>query len=348
MERKFLTYDEVCKDLDKSKCNLLLGNGFSRAYDENRFSFTSLLDSAVEQGIVKENSSIRKVFLEKDTSDFEEVIKILELSSSIINIYKPQDKQFEEFSNELKKDSEDLKHFLIKIITNNHPDKSTSVLPDELKNAVNFLMPYKSVYTLNYDLLLYWVTETMREMIDKGECKSRKAFTDGFGEPSVKDCEYVEFNNHRWGNSCFFLHGALHIFDAKDRIIKKTFLRTGKSLKEQIRDEMKKGYYPIFVSEGDSEQKKTKIIHNAYLNHCYKSFAQIGGDLVVFGTVLKQGDQHIRDAILKNKTKRIFFGVSSLEKGKKELGEFIIKAEEQNKEVFFYDYRSVDIWRKPK
>jgi len=48
-----------------------LGNGFSMAYDERRFSFTSLLQSAVDSGIIKKEDKIFKVFerlgLEKET-----------------------------------------------------------------------------------------------------------------------------------------------------------------------------------------------------------------------------------------------------------------------------------------
>ena len=64
----------------------------------------------------------------------------------------------------------------------------------------------------------------------------------------------------------YFLHGGLHIYDKKTRIIKNTFRRTDKSLKEQTLENLDKDIYPIFVSEGTSEQKK-KNIHNAYLNH---------------------------------------------------------------------------------
>ncbi|WP_301980856.1 DUF4917 family protein [Campylobacter jejuni] len=94
-------------------------------------------------------------------------------------------------------------------------------------------------------------------------------------------------------------------------------------------------------------RKKAKIIHNAYLNHCYKSLSYIDGDLIVFGTMLKSNDEHIQDAILKSKVKNIYFGVSSLEKGKNDLNSFIEKnnnLEKNKKQIFFYDYKSVKIW----
>lgn len=51
MEDRFLTYDEVLEQTDKNR-QLLLGNNFSMAYDKNHFSFTSLLKSAIDKGII--------------------------------------------------------------------------------------------------------------------------------------------------------------------------------------------------------------------------------------------------------------------------------------------------------
>ncbi|EAH4671551.1 DUF4917 family protein, partial [Campylobacter jejuni] len=86
MENKLFEYDEVLKQTDEKR-HLLLGNGFSMAYDKNRFSFTSLLQSAIDNGIIEENSNIHKIFKNNNTSDFEEVVKILENTSKILKIY---------------------------------------------------------------------------------------------------------------------------------------------------------------------------------------------------------------------------------------------------------------------
>ncbi|MCW1694368.1 hypothetical protein OLT92_01875 [Campylobacter jejuni] len=37
------------------------------AYDKNRFSFTSLLQSAIDNGIIEENSNIHKIFKNNNT-----------------------------------------------------------------------------------------------------------------------------------------------------------------------------------------------------------------------------------------------------------------------------------------
>ncbi|EAI8440535.1 DUF4917 family protein, partial [Campylobacter jejuni] len=86
MEDQLLIYDEVLRQTDERR-HLLLGNGFSMAYDKNRFSFTSLLQSAIDKDIIKENSNIHQIFKNNNTSDFEEVIKILENTSKILKIY---------------------------------------------------------------------------------------------------------------------------------------------------------------------------------------------------------------------------------------------------------------------
>ena len=340
MNNKLLTYDEVLQQIDQKR-HLLLGNGFSMAYDRNRFSFTSLLQSAIDKQIIKENSEIHQIFQDNNTSDFEQVVKTLENTSKVIEIYT----QDEKLCKQLLEDSKKLKQFLVDIVTNNHPEKITEISDDKFNSTINFIKDYDNIYSLNYDLLLYWSMEKLREKIENKQIQDGiKGFTDGFCNSD--DGNYVVFNNNSHRNTCLYLHGALHIFDSGNEIIKKTYSRTGIPLKEQIGEELNNNRYPVFVSEGTSEQKKTKILHNAYLNHCYKSLCAIGGDLVIFGTTLKSNDEHIQDAILKSKIKNIYFGVSDLDKGKQELSDFIEKNKklDNQKQISFYDYKSVKIW----
>ncbi|ECO7370444.1 DUF4917 family protein, partial [Campylobacter coli] len=268
-------------------------------------------------------------------------IKILENTSKILKIYT----QNESLCEQLLEDSKKLKQFLVDIVTNNHPEKITEIPDNKFDSTIEFIKSYDKIYSLNYDLLLYWATEKLREKINDKIIQDKTEFIDGFHNSD--NGNDVVFDNNSRRNTCLYLHGALHIFDSGDEIIKKTYSRTGRPLKEQITEELNSNRYPVFVSEGTSEQKKTKIIHNAYLNHCYKSLSSIGGNLIVFGTMLKSNDEHIQDAILKSKVTNIYFGVSSLEKGQKDLNSFIEKnnnLEKNRKQIFFYNYRTVRIW----
>lgn len=335
-KRTILKFEEVMKMAKEP--HLLLGNGFSMAYDSKRFSFTSLLESAVKSKIIKKDNFVYKVFEKLQTADFESVMKILDDSIKIVEVYKGEEKLVKK----IEEDSKRLKEYLVKIITNNHPSICTEIPDDNKKACVEFLKKFKNIYTLNYDLLLYWAT-----MFDNSS-----DFTDGFGENDDSIQEgYVVYKNLYNSMKVHYIHGGLHIFDAGNEIIKKTFSKTGVKLVDQIKENLDKNIYPIFISEGDSKQKLTKILHNSYLNHCYKSFCRIGGDLVVLGTGLKKNDEHILNAIINSKVRNIFIGVSdakSAEHIKNAIDQYNHEAKksEHKKELFFYDYRTVDVWGK--
>jgi len=349
MSFNMLNYSDVLFATNSQKRYLLLGNGFSMSYNVDRFSFTSLLDSAVKNGLIKENSAIYEIFKEFDTKDFEEVVKLLETSVKVLKKYAVLHRADEK---RILDDSIALKKYLVSIITNNHPEKITEINDSEYLNSTNFINKYEKVYTLNYDLLLYWTTIKLMDFTSEGKFKKdRLSPTDGFHEDKKSVKDYVVFGNNSSPQEIYYLHGALHIFDKKSKIIKNTFSRTNIALKEQTLKNLEDDIYPIFVSEGTSEQKQAKIIHNAYLNHCYKSLSSIGGtkvpsNLIIFGTLLKTNDKHIRDAILNSKLKNIYFGIAS-EEDKNILEEFCIQLQNARvpKQVFFYDYRTVKVWR---
>lgn len=105
------------------KPKILLWNGFSMAFDPERFSFTSLLESAVENSVIQKDSKIYNVFESLKTADFESVMRALEDTKKIVEVYE-WDPELQEL---LKNDAEQLKNYLVAIVTNNHPLKSTDV-----------------------------------------------------------------------------------------------------------------------------------------------------------------------------------------------------------------------------
>lgn len=334
-----LNFDDVLARTVKP--HLLLGNGFSISYDPKRFSFTTLLESAVKSGVISKDGEIYKIFEKLETSDFENVMRALKSAEKILEVYKGDKK----IRAQMQKDADNLKGYLVKIITNNHPEKSTSLTDLEKNSCLAFIAPFENIYTLNYDLLLYWSTMNNQSV----------AF-DGFGntEDSVNE-GYVVYKN-AGSFRIHYLHGAMHYFDADSEIIKKTFNNTDIPLVEQVRASLNEDKYPIFVSEGSSEQKMTKILHSAYLNHCFKSFNKIGsggkkglvGDLVIFGASLKSNDEHILKSILNNNIQNIYLGVSSVSGGDYIAGVLdkhnLSVPVEKKKNLYLYDYKTVNIW----
>lgn len=331
-----LTYEEVKDKIGDEKRTLLLGNGFSMAYNKERFSFTNLFDSAVNKKLINKSSPVYKIFQHFESKDFEEVIKLLGSSFLVFDEYNIKyDKP------KIEKDISDLKEHLVDIITNNHPDKITDIKDNEFENSMNFISFYEKIYTLNYDLLLYW---SCLKLLDNSTivAQSKLKVNDGFIENDDK--EYVRFSNEkRTDQTIFYLHGGLHIYDKKSEIIKETYSRTGENLKDQTLKNLGQNIYPVFISEGNSENKKAKIIHNAYLNHCYKSLATSGtkdSHLVIFGTYLKASDNHIKDIILKGKFENIYIGLSGVEQ-KSLFSDF----ENTGKNISYYDYTTATVWR---
>ena len=335
---ELLTFDQVIERVKNP--HLLLGNGFSIAYDSERFSFTTLLESAVKEKIISVDSEVYKVFQKLETADFESVMRTLEESEKVIEVYGGS----EDVRQKLKKDCEGLKGYLVQIITNNHPEKSTSIFDEEKKACLSFLNNFSSIYTLNYDLLLYWV------LMSGDQTK----FPDGFGNTEDSEFEgYVVYDASKniFKMKVHYLHGALHYFDAESEIIKKTFINTDIPLVEQVRESLDENKYPIFISEGSSEQKMTKIMHSAYLYHCYKSLKSIGtktkdGYMVIFGASLKSNDEHILNAIFANNINNIYMGVSSLD-GTRYIAERFAshnRTAKRVKNLYFFDYKTVNVW----
>ena len=280
------------KGLDGKK-SVLLGNGFSMAYDANRFSFTNLLETAISQGIISADSKILQIFRKLNTADFEKVIRYLDKTYLVSDIYFPDsDKE------EIKSDIKQLKKHLVNTITNNHPDKSTEIDLEKSQRCAEFLSLFDNLYSLNYDLLAYWV-----------KMQNNLNLPDGFGNAEDEETDYVVYKDST--HAMHFIHGGLHLFDHGVDTVKLTFCRTDKPLKRQIYENLLADTYPVFISEGTSDDKLEKIKHNHYLNHCYKSFKNVYGALFIFGTSLKSNDEHIKKAIIEGKFKNIFIGVFS-------------------------------------
>lgn len=192
-----------------------------------------------------------------------------------------------------------------------------SAIPNTQYAAVRqFLAPYDCVYSVNYDLLLYW--STLQTEIDQLSVVGDDGFRADKDDP---DAEWVTWDNigTRRSQNVHYLHGALHLFDAGDRLKKITWKRTAVPLLDQIRSGLARNEYPLVVTEGSRDQKVARIEHSAYLSGSYRSFGNIGGHLVVFGHGLASNDDHILEAIVRSKVTRLsvsIFGDPDLQRNR--------------------------------
>ena len=109
-----------------------------------------------------------------------------------------------------------------------------------------------------------------------------------------------------------YLHGALHLFDTGSEVAKLTW-DNDTPLVKQVRRNIDSGEFPLFVSEGDSSQKISKIRSSPYLRNAYSNFAQTmqGKDdaLFIFGHRIADTDEHILDKISQGRIAKLYVSI---------------------------------------
>lgn len=341
----------------KKKPLLLVGNGFSIAWSQDVFRYQAILEQADEtEAFAVASEYARSVFDELDTKDFEAVAKALSTASQISKHYRCEDNATIE---KMSADIEHIQNILVETISKHHPDSYTAISDQQYDACKTFLGNFGKIYTINYDLLLYWVINKFLE-----ELPFKDRFEDPVAGTLESGEEYYEEDYVKWslGNeasaSLFYLHGALHLYDAGYEVRKYSQRRAGVSLKNQILESLGRGLYPLFVSGGDSKEKMEKINHSGYLSRCYRSLQTSGGTAFCFGMSFKSNDHHILEAIANSTISKLYVSVLGHieDQGNQELKRSMekIKALREQQlqntkkrtgiEVEYFDAASASIW----
>lgn len=337
---KLLTFQEAIEEAQHfPKRHLLLGNGFSIACRPNIFTYTRLYEQA---DFSKISPTAKQAFDALGTQDFERVIKALRDAASIAQAYDCPSS----LVSQLRADADGLRELLVQTIAASHPSWPGEIKDDEYAACRHFLDHFNTLYTFNYDLLLYWTKMHTTE----GE---RPNSDDGFRAPEDDfDASYVVWEpGQSRGQNMWFLHGALHVFDSGTEVQKYTWSKTGVRLIDQIRNALSKNYFPVFVSEGTSAEKYERIRHNDYLAKAYRSFESIGGCLFIFGHSLAENDDHYLRCIRKGKVTQLYVGLYG--DPKSDPNRLIIRRANQLSDgrrgkvalnVTYYDAASAKVW----
>lgn len=336
---ELLTFQKAIENSSKYTRHVLLGNGFSIACKPNIFVYGRLFEQA---DFSKLSASARNAFSILETEDFEKVINILNDSSQVLSVY---NNEFQDTINLIKNDATALKEVLVQALSASHPSNPNELTSEQYRHCKLFLENFSKIYTLNYDLLLYWVCMHCEEG-EKPSCD------DGFRKPYENyDAPYVTWepqNTHK--QNMFFLHGALHLFDAGYELRKFTWANTNIRLIDQARKAMDENLFPVFISEGTSKEKIEKIRHNDYLAKSYRSFVEISGALFIYGHSLADNDEHFLTSIENGKIRQLYVGIygdpeSNVNKQiVRRAMRMVAVRKKGNLEVFFYDASTTKVW----
>ena len=328
--------DALKRSKEYSKRHLILGNGFSIACKPDIFSYRALFEQAAFDA---SNPMAREAFDVLGTRDFEEVMKALRDASKLIRTFgSGQGALADGFASAVN----ELKEILVTTIARQHPEFPAEVQTAAYAAARAFLSNFDLIYTLSYDLLLYWA-------LMQKEITPSLTHDDGFRTPDEGPATYVTWDVERTDNqNVFYLHGALHLFDAGAELKKFTWVNTKIRLIDQVRQALNDGLFPLIVAEGTSQQKKAKIMHSNYLARAYRSLAKIGGAVFIFGHSLADKDEHILRLIERGPCKHIFMSVhgdpnSTLNAALIQRG-LALHGGKGKRKVDFYDASSARVW----
>lgn len=333
-----LTFQEASDRAARySKCHALLGNGFSIACRRDIFSYGALFDRA---DFTAAGSLARAAFDVLDTRDFEVVMRALRDAAHLLAAYGSSGS---EMAPDFLQAVDALRNVLVSTIATHHPDHPNEITAEQYHACRTFLSRFDCVYTLNYDLLLYWA------VMQKEVGPALKISDDGFRTPEDGPASYVSWEvENSDGQDVFYLHGALHLFDAGAELQKYTWINTGRRLTEQIREALERSYYPLIVAEGRSDQKKAKIMHSNYLSRAFRSLPKVSGAMFLHGHSLADNDEHILRLVRRGKSKHLFvslFGDPDSEMNRAIVARALdLAGPRGQRQVDFYDAASAHVW----
>jgi len=316
---------------------LVLGNGASLAVDKV-FNYRSLKEVAERNHWITQN--ISKVFNYLKTEDFELVLNMLRHTSRINRALEISENRSQDTYNEIK-------DALIRTVRKAHVsyEKITDYLPQMWK----FMYRFRTVVSLNYDLLVYWAMLAGNNSL--GRC-FKDCFVDG-------EFQYDGWNNYRNTiNGCdhstlvFYPHGNLCLASNDTDSDMKIVAGSDENLLEAVLNTWRSGEaIPLFVSEGTSRQKIEAIGRSPYLNAVYKAvLPQLEGSVLIYGWSMSDNDEHLIRGLIKPSTESVAISVHTRDKTERDVRDTCelltkkIRKYSQDAEVTFFDAEDPDCW----
>lgn len=329
------------------KVALLLGNGFSMAYDSDRFSYGALATLAENKNLLP--AIALRVMESSGSRDFEALMRDMEAAATTLEAMDPV--AFHGAIQEIRNAIFGVREALAQSVAGLHPDRPFDVPTPCYRSTRAFLDRFHDIYTVSYDLLLYW--SLMQEVGDGG-----RAADDGFRDSRIEGDDTVLWNVYNpHSQSVHYLHGALHLYGGLDGLRKITYSRTGDALIDQIRFQLAAGRYPLFVAEGESKEKLARITASAYLSKALRSLSARGSGLVIYGHSLDHNDDHVFEAIVRSKIRRVAVSIygdvdsPSNREIRHRATEIVARRSDRNSRVpldlKFFDASSVGLWQAP-
>lgn len=264
--------------------SLFIGNGASIAVSTN-FSYTSLVEYAKENNLL--NEDVHNLFSFFKTTDFELILRLVWQATNVNkSLQIPDEKTHQSYIN--------VREVLIKTVRLIHP--SYEEVLHHLPYIADFIVNFKTVISLNYDLIVYWAIMYANEK--NNNFKFKDCFINGEFDDNWQKFR-KSFKSEEISRLVFYPHGNL-IFG---RNLVEDEFKVHATRGSNLLDAILQGWeteklVPLFVSEGTSKQKIASIKNSNYLSIIYREVLKhLGRKIVLYGWGLGEQDIYILDRI---------------------------------------------------
>lgn len=195
-----------------------------------------------------------------------------------------------------------------------------SIEDAKLERVAAELAKYASIYSTNYDLLLYWAL-----------MRAPGQFRDYFWAK-----EFDVSNTEIWGKTTkvHYVHGGLHLYRKPDGQTLKRTAGGGLNLLDLFATPFEDAA-PLFISEGTASEKLASIYRSDYLSFVFSQLARDEGPLVAFGHSLGDSDSHLVDAINSHAGREVAVAIRA--EGDIRQKKAVIIATLPNADIYFFD-----------
>jgi hypothetical protein len=268
---------------------LVVGNGLSINIWRD-FAYSRLFEQASLDCVA------RRLFSEFDTENFEAVLEALWHAEKTLSALDQQ-------TDVVTKLYEKVQSALFQAVRKIHVPWRRIDRP-RLQHIFDALRPYRSVFTLNYDLLTYWAA------MQRGANLAIRDFfwsdDHTFDDSDATLAEDVA--------GLFYLHGGIHLWqDSQSGRTGKWTTKKGSGVTLLSSQEASVSSIPsrrpLFVSEGTSAQKMAVIRRSDYLSYALQTLSDNTSNTVIFGASFRDQDKHIATAIASGPKRHIAISV---------------------------------------
>lgn len=321
-------WTEISKDFSDG---LLLGNGASIAI-HRQFGYVGLFEAAQEYHHI--NHAVSSVFAAFGVNDFELVLRRLWQAKVVNETLGIAAGRVEEAYTQVRT-------ALIATVREVHISHDDAAM--HLKPIYTFMQGFKTVISLNYDLIVYWAAMQSRFALGSWfkDCFVNGIFADDWEpmrEPYGRAASSTLF---------FYPHGNLALARGVDDEEGK-ISAGGRDLLSRVLQVWESGdAVPLFVCEGTSEHKVKSIKNSSYLQRVNREvIPAIGPSLVIYGWGLAEQEQHILDGLRQSWCRRVAVSVYGGNEAYMRHAEHTLRGIGVE-EIVFFDSASPGCWHNP-